>query len=573
MLTEDKFNSETWRVEKIAVVGAGIVGIPMAAVLAHARISQGSDKPAHVVVIQRNSPTSGWKVGAINSGQSPIGGIEPGLDKIVAETVSEGLLSASYDYSEIKDADVILVCVQTDIIGFKPDYGPMFEALTNTAEELLKKPSGKMPLIIFESTLAPSSMATLIKEHFAKYSLVYGRDILLGNSPNRAMPGRLMERVKASDKIIGGLDPKTPKLIQTLYSKIATKGKLYLTNSLTAEVVKTLENAYRNVRIAYAAEIARYCDAHDIDFYYVRKEVNNRLSWSDTASEDPNAVPSGALLIPTIGVGGHCLPKDGILLLWRQLEAGEDMSGSLILESRRINDESPGEAVRLIERHFGDLSGKSVALMGTAYRFNSEDTRNSPTFSMAQQLLDKGCKVTMHDPFVKPDDQNLIQFGLQKYFTQNMDEALALAEVIIFCAAHRIYANEIDRIVRLSPQLRAIFDGCNLYSKSYFEGKPFGFVGISKGKNSPRDEFLDFVYEGFKVVECGIANEVKGFITFANERYASDDFNRIDFREVQRLARTCVTGCNIVDTGPIEKIPVYDRFSSRLVKCAKILSP
>ena len=152
---------------------------------------------------------------------------------------------------------------------------------------------------------------------------------------------------------------------------------------MTAEIVKTFENAYRDVRIAYAAEIVRYCDTHNINFYQVRSQVNDRLSQSDNASKDPNAIPSGGILIPTIGVGGHCLPKDGILLLWREIENGMDMSASLFLESRHINDESPGETIRLTEKYFGDISGKPVTLMGTAYRFNSEDTRNSPTLNLA----------------------------------------------------------------------------------------------------------------------------------------------------------------------------------------------
>ena len=84
-----------------------------------------------------------------------------------------------------------------------------------------------------------------------------------------------------------------------------------------------------------------------------------------------------------------------------------DANHSLILESRKINDASPAETIRRIEDNFGDVSGKSIALMGTAYRFNSEDTRNSPTLPLAQLLLEKGCQVTMHDRYVKPDDQNL----------------------------------------------------------------------------------------------------------------------------------------------------------------------
>jgi UDP-N-acetyl-D-mannosaminuronic acid dehydrogenase len=189
-----------WTVNKIAVVGPGIVGMPMAAMLAHARIREGSTEPARVLVVQRNSPTSGWKVDAINQGRSPIGGVEPDLDRIVKESVEAGLLTAAHDYDALSDADLILISVQTDKKGNEPDYGPLFEALTGIAQALGRKPAGNIPLIVFESTLAPSSMATVIKDHFARHGLIEGRDILLGNSPNRVMPGRLVERVADSTR-------------------------------------------------------------------------------------------------------------------------------------------------------------------------------------------------------------------------------------------------------------------------------------------------------------------------------------------------------------------------------------
>jgi len=560
--------SENWKIEKIAVIGPGIVGMPMAAMLAHARIRIGSDKPANVIVIQRNSPTSGWKVDAINSGKSVIGGIEPELNQIVAESVAAGLLSASHDYADLADADIILVCIQTDKDGMGPNYGPMFDGLTNLANVLQHKPNHKRPLIIFESTLAPSSMISLIKQHFTKFGLIEGRDILLGNSPNRVMPGRLVERVTQSDKIIGGLSPVTPQLIKGVYASIVIEGVLYLTNSLTAEIVKTLENAYRDVRIAYSAEIVRYCDTNNICFYTVRDHVNERLAQEDAASADPNAVPSGGLLVPIIGVGGHCLPKDGILLLWRQIEKGMDMENSLILESRTINDESPIQTLRFVEKAFGNMSGRNVALMGTAYRFNSEDTRNSPTLSLARLLLNSGCKVTMHDPYVKPDDQNILKFDLQNYFTRDMEKALRKAEIVIFCTAHKVYFQKLDPLLKSSAKLQSVFDGCNLFKKSDFKST-IGYAGIGRGSISPSKAFLNFTHSGFRTMERGVANEVDAFVSFVNEHFADDDFNKVDFKEIQRIAGTCVTGCEIVDPGPIENLPEYKGFVPRLLQCAK----
>ena len=571
-MTSQNFDLNSWQVEKIAVIGPGIVGMPMAALLAQTRIHQASDKPSKVVVIQRDSPTSGWKVDAINSGQSPIGGIEPGLSDIVKETVTKGILSASHDYRELRDADVILICVQTDKKGFAPDYGPLYKALDGIAQELQKKPVNKKPLLIFESTLAPSSMVTVIKDHFARCGLIEGKDIFLGNSPNRVMPGYLIERIKKSDKIIGGLHPITPELIKSLYANIVEEGTLHTTNSITAEIVKTLENTYRDVRIAFAAEIARYCDFYDIDFYKLRDEVNERLHWSDTASKDLDSVPMGALLIPTIGVGGHCLPKDGILLLWRKIETGKDLTGSLILEARRINDESPSKVVHFIEDKFGDLEGKHISLLGVAYKANSEDTRNSPTLEMARLLLKKCCRVTLHDPFVRPNDQNLIRYDYQEIFTSDMKRALEKAEIIILCAAHKIYADEMNKIINSSYKLTGLFDGCNLIDSGVFEKADFAFAGIAKGKYKPREEFIDFVQKSFLTVEIGFANEIKNFIDFVNKRFAPDEFNRVDYHEVQRIAGTCITGCRIVDPGPLMHAPSYNGFTPRLVTCAETIS-
>jgi len=568
MESDASWNPQSWKVEKIAVVGAGIVGIPMAALLAQARIRQGSEDPAHVVLVQRRSKTSGWKVQTLNSGQSPIGGIEPDLGAIVKEVVAQGLLSACHEMADLGRADVILVCVQTDKGENGPDYGPLLEAVSNITAHLKKSRPDQPPLIIFESTLAPTTMAVLIRDHFAREGLLDGRDVLLGNSPNRVMPGHLVERIKTSDKIVGGLIPKTPAMIGALYSKIVTGGQLHLTNSLTAEVVKTLENAYRDVRIAYASEIARLSDAQDLNFHSVRREVNRRLAWDDRASEDPRAVPVGGLLIPTIGVGGHCLPKDGYLLLWRQMENGQDVSGSLFLEARRINDESPAAAVALMERRFGRLAGKSVALMGVAYRPDSEDARHSPTLVLGRLLLEKGCRLALHDFYVKPDDQNLVRSGMDGVFTQDMDQALRSASLAVFCTAHQNYRQEMERIIRLIPGPANFFDGCNLISPGDVSPASPRPAGIGKGQIPPSAEYIDFVHAGFKTIELGVANELQRLIHFLNEGYAGDRFNRLDFHEVQRLAQTCLTGCRIPDPAPVTHLPLYQGHFSRLAKRA-----
>ncbi len=560
--------SYEWKVEKIAVIGPGIVGMPMASLLADAKIRIGTDKPAKVLVVQRNSRNSGWKVEAINKGKSVIGGIEPGLNKITEEAVKEGILSATSDFSNLADADVILVSIQTDKDGFAPDYGPMFGGLTSLAEALQNKPEGKIPLIVFESTLAPSSMATVIKDHFAKFGLIEGKDLLLGNSPNRVMPGRLVERVTESDKLVAGLHPETPKMIRHLYKNIVLKAELFATNSLTAEVVKTLENAYRDVRIAFSTEVVRYCDNNNIDFYALRNKVNNLLAQEDNATDDPNAVPSGGILIPMLGVGGHCLPKDGILLWWRRIESNADTSESLILNSRAINDESPAETIKLFEEEFGDVRDKKIAILGTAYRFNSEDTRNSPSIQLALQLQQKGAEVILQDPYVKPDDQNLLKFNVGSLFIQDRTKAIANAEYIVIGTAHKFYIDEYTDILKNAPNLKGIIDASNIYQRKQVEESGIAYTGIGRGEAEPADDFVDFVYKSFRIMERGLANEVFALCNFLNANYADSDFNKVRFEEVQRLAASCSTGCEIANTGPVDNMPEFKGHVFRLVRNA-----
>jgi UDPglucose 6-dehydrogenase len=272
--------------------------------------------------------------------------------------------------------------------------------------------------------------------------------------------------------------------------------------------------------------------------------------------------------VPTVGVGGHCLPKDGILLWWRGLEAGLPTGRSLILEARHVNDASPAETVALAERRFGDLAGRSVALLGAAYRFDSEDTRNSPTLVLARLLAAKGCTVKIHDPYVKADDQNLLRFGLADRFTGDLEAALGDAQVAFVCAAHQVYVDAPGELARLGKKLEGVLDGCNAFRRESFSGAPFGYAGIGRGRQAPSPALVEAVLDSFRAVERGVANEVLGLLEFLNGRYARDEFNQARFPVVQKLAATCGTGCAVVDPGRIESVASFGDFSSRLVRAA-----
>ncbi len=537
-------------IRRIAVVGAGVVGVPMAALLADA--PDGPD----VVLIQRASPSSAWKVDALNRGENPLGGIEPGLPEIIARAVAAGRLRAASDPAEAARAEAVLVCVQTDKSGLEPDYGPLLGALDGLAPVLAGRHLSRPTLLVIESTLAPSTLASVIRPRLAAGGLIDGRDIDLGHSPNRVMPGRLVERIRSGDKVVSGLRPETAERILGLYRTIIPADKLWAADALTAETVKTLENAERDVRIAYSAEAARFCDAADIDFHALKAEVDSRRG------------APGGLLIPTVGVGGHCLPKDGILLLWRMIEAGRDTADSLILESRRINDEAPALAASRIESAFGPLRRSSLAVLGAAYRPDAADTRNSPSMALAGILRPRTGSLTLHDPYVRAEDPRLAESGLADIFSNDLEPALAQAEIVVIGTAHAVYREALFGEA-LAPSARAVFDGAHLLQRDEFAVRPLVYEGIGKGRSKPPAELIAAVEAGLEAVRRGLANEIEGLAAFLRERQEYGAGRDFGLETIRRLAGTCATGCLVAEPGPLEAGPEYPGFRPRLPETAR----
>jgi UDP-N-acetyl-D-mannosaminuronic acid dehydrogenase len=549
---------------EIAVVGPGVVGLPMAALLASAELWAPDGAPTRVTVVQRPSTSSGWKVGAINAGRSPIGTLEPEIDELVAQGAGSGRLRATTQVADIRDADVVIVCVQTERKGTGPDYAHLLEALHGVATALSHRVCASVPLVVIESTLAPTTLQTVVRPLFAQHGLEEGRDVLLAHSPSRLSRGGIVERIAFTDKLIGTLSPETGPRVAAVYAHIVTCGALHCTNATTAEVVKTLENASRDVRLAYAAEVARYCDAQDIDFFDLRHRVNARLA----AEGGTSVAPCGGLLVPTVGVGGQSLPKDGPFLWWRSLEGGEVPAHSLILEARRINDESPAEVLSLIERFSGSVAKRSITLLGVAYRADSDDARNSPTLALAQLLLARGARVSLHDPHVSAVDQNLLRSGLAGTFHRDLADALATAEVVVVCVAHHQYLRGGKRWLPHAQRLRSVIDASNAYRAEEIASTAVRYAGIGRGFRRPSGALIEAVATGLQTVMHGVGNEAAMLVAQINNRFARDEFGRVRMDEVRRLAACCVSRCNVAAEVPIEPMPSVDGFRSRLVACA-----
>lgn len=351
----------------VGVIGLGYVGLPAACVLAAAGFKV------------RGVDIDAARVATINSGRSPIEGDEPGLAELVGRMVASEHLLTGIAYSDLANADVVLICVETPVDA---DHLPRFGALRSACAQLgpvLKEGA----LVIVESTIAPGTMDTVVRPALEASTGRHEGSFHLGHCPERVMPGKLLKNMRAMNRVCGGSSPEVAELMVAIYSTFV-EGDLDAADCLTAELVKTSENAYRDVGIAFANQLALICEQVGGDAWRVRQLVNK--------------VPGRNVLLPGGGVGGHCIPKDSWLLAAPLGDGAED---SLLGVARRINDAMPLHVADLVGELIAPGKHARVVVLGFAYLENSDDSRNSPSAELVRLLSKRGFDVAVHDPFVR----------------------------------------------------------------------------------------------------------------------------------------------------------------------------
>ena len=355
---------------KLAVIGLGYVGLPVACTFAQAGFQ--------VLGVERDKT----KAAQIEEGLCPIGGREPGLAKLLTDVIKEGKLQVGTDYARCREANVALVAVETpvDSVSKKPSYEALQSALGALGANLRRG-----TLVVIESTIAPRTMERVVKPSLEETSgLKADKDFYLAYCAERVMPGKLLANLRTCNRVIGGMSPKAAQLARELYRHIV-EADLDMTDSLTAELVKTTENAYRDVQIAFANEIALLCENVGADVYKVRELVNKS--------------PYRAMHVPGAGVGGHCTPKDP----WLLVHGTEgSLEPRLIPMARAINDYMPLHVAELAQDGLVEagraVKEAKVAVLGYAYLENTGDARSSPTIPLVESLHALGARVMIHDP-------------------------------------------------------------------------------------------------------------------------------------------------------------------------------
>ena len=402
-------NAETLRKRLVAgnarlgVIGLGFVGTPVAALFAGTGL--------HVIGIDVDHA----KVEAINAGRVPFEGDEPGLAELIQEQVSAGRLHASTDYDSLAGADVVILAVETPVDGadHRPRYSALKGALTSLGPVVHRG-----ALVIVESTLAPGTMRDIVVPTIESASgLRVGEDLFLAHCPERVMPGRLLANLRGMSRVVGGVTPEAAAVALALYQRIV-EADLDPSDALTAELVKTGENAYRDVQIGFANELALICDTLGADVWKVRELLNKS--------------PGRNMLLPGAGVGGHCIPKDPWLLIANAAE-DERFTPRLIPAARAVNDHMPVHMADLISdglnRVGRAMDDARVLLLGWSYLADTDDARNAPSEALAEILRPRVAEVRIHDPWV------------EAHRGTDVAALAAGADVLVLMVAHSAYAD------------------------------------------------------------------------------------------------------------------------------------
>jgi UDP-N-acetyl-D-mannosaminuronic acid dehydrogenase len=396
---------------RICVVGLGYTGLPTAAILA----SRGYD--VHGVEVNPDA------IETINSGRAHI--VEPELDMLVRAAVQTGKLQA---HEKPDESDIFILCVPTPCTRErKPNLDYVFEATRSICPYV--RPGN---LVILESTVPPGateSIAAILQEETGLSS----EELHVAHAPERVLPGKIVREVVENDRIIGGVDEASTEACATFYQTFVS-GKLHLTHCRTAETAKLVENAYRDVNIAFANEISFVCDTLDLDVWELL----------DLANQHPRV----NILSPGPGVGGHCIAIDP----WFLVAAAPD-STKLIRTARELNDSKPDYVVKRVLRRAERFKEPRIACLGLAYKPNIDDLRESPAVKVARGLLAANAgDVRIVKPFIDRHDE----FPLS-----TIEEGVSDADIVVFLVAH----DPFKKIPRKALAEKVIIDTCGVFGR------------------------------------------------------------------------------------------------------------
>tara|TARA_Y100001970_G_C14244371_1_gene867043 strand:+ start:779 stop:2083 length:1305 start_codon:yes stop_codon:yes gene_type:complete len=364
---------------RVGVVGLGYVGLPLAIEFV---------KSGYKVVgldIDEN------KVDSINNGINYIKDVN---DEILNSAVKNNSLSATSDFSSVKNLDTISICVPTPL---KKQKNPDISFIVSVMDKINDYLHDDMALIL-ESTTYPGSTKELILPYIQKKGFKVGGNFFLCFSPERIDPGNENYNTSNTPKVIGGITKNCSTVGKLLYNSIVDK-VITVSSTETAEMVKLLENTFRAINIGLANEIAIMCEKLGVNVWEV----------IDAAATKPFGFMK---FTPGPGLGGHCIPIDPHYLSWKLKTL--DYDARFIQLAGDINTNMPNHIINLISvnlnKYHKSLNGSKILILGVAYKKDINDIRESPAIDIIQLLRNSGTEIDYHDPYVPKILINHIQY-------------------------------------------------------------------------------------------------------------------------------------------------------------------
>jgi nucleotide sugar dehydrogenase len=425
--------SQTPRVTTAVVVGLGYVGLPLAVLAAK--------KGNRVIGLDIDTR----KVETINAGASPF------FDVTLTRELGRSPIEASTDFGLVAEADVVIVCVPTPVRDdHSPDLGPLEGACRGIVPYLTAG-----TLVVIESTINPGICETVVIPILESTGLKAGIDFDIAHCPERVNPGDANWNVENIHRVAGSLTDRGLERTLAFYRSILT-GTVHPMKSLKeAEAVKIVENTFRDINIAFVNELAISFDRLGIDIVNVIQ----------AASTKPFAFMAH---YPSCGVGGHCIPVDPYYLIAEGKRNGFDHE--FLSLARKINNRMPAFTVDVLEKTLAakgeSLKGARIAILGLAYKANIDDTRESPSYKIAEELRGREALPVAYDPFVTANEGTLA-------------ETLKGAQAAIIATAH-------DEFRNLRPEdflehgVSVIIDGKNCLDKERFLDAGIAYKGIGR---------------------------------------------------------------------------------------------
>jgi UDP-N-acetyl-D-mannosaminuronic acid dehydrogenase len=423
-------------INHVCIVGLGYIGLPTAGTFA--------SKGVKVTGVDNNPEV----VKSLRAGKVHIH--EPGLGELVEIALKNGNLQVS---STPVQADAFIIAVPTPFLG---DKRADMRFVISAGESIIPfLRAGN--LVVLESTSPPLTTLKILKPILEKSGLKAGTDFMLAYSPERVLPGQILKELVENARVIGGIDQASAEAGRDLY-KVFVKGEIILTDATTSEMVKLMENTYRDINIAIANEFSRLADRFGVDVW--------------EAIQIANRHPRVKILNPGPGVGGHCISVDP----WFFVEAAPDIT-PLIRTARGVNDAQPEFVVGLTEKALGVLTGKRIAVLGLAFKPDVDDLRESPAVEVAYRLSKAGVTVTAFEPY-KPE---FVHEGI--VVCPTLEETVKGADAILLLVNHAQFRSIDSSILKKLTAATVIIDTVNGWNLKDWKLAGFKCYRLGDGKN------------------------------------------------------------------------------------------